>query len=362
MLHIVDMEYLQLLINLCNGKPPVEQSAVTDKQVFSPDTKVLVDVNKYCDQLFSCLNTHPCAVMPRHVEYLSADSSVVINSLCAMGNIRSLHCVIKDLKSVLEFEELLTVLQEQHVVLNEIVVFNHITGGPTYHGTLGAQCRRLKFVVSHFTSLFNCAYHSTRKLQSLHVNSIKHSHRLKFCKELSGIIKYNSESLVDLCLLEVTVLKNMSLLCETLQSCRQLVVLQLFITSEEDYRSLLVSEENFLSHSGLHKLFASLEGLPNIEFLKISSPFMDVFGEDVLALHNLLHQHLPQLRRCHLIFSLFVVHYSLLKDSTYGPILDLLHTLLPDKKTAIASDTVAFKWSILQTWMSAVHCDVDIVL
>jgi len=360
------MEYLQLFINLCDGKPPVKQSANANRQVFSPDTKVLVEVNKYCDQLFSCINTHPCAVIPRRVEYLSADSSIVINSLCALGNIRFLHCVIKDLKSVSEFDEMLTVLQEQHVVLDEIVVFHHTTDDLTYHGTLGAQCRRLKFVVSHVTSLFSYAYHSPKKLQSLHINSTKYggvySHRVKVCKELSDIIKYNSESLVDLCLSEVTVLKNMSLLCETLQSCQQLVVLQLYITSEEDYRSL-AGEENFLSPSGLHKLLASLESVPNIEFLKISSPFMDIFGEDILALYNLLYRHLPQLRRCHLIFSVFVVHFSQLKGSSFEPLLDLLHSLLPpDKTSAFVSDTVAFKWSTLQTWISALRCGVDVVL
>jgi len=359
------MEYLQLFINLCDGKPPVRRLTNTDRQVFSPNTKVLVEVNKYCDQLFSCINTHPCAVMPRRVEYLSADSSIVINSLCALGNIRSLHCVIKDLKSVSEFDEMLTVLLEQHIVLDEIIIFHHTTDDLTYHGTLGAQCRRLRFVVSHVTSLFSYAHHSSRKLQSLHIKSTKYgvySHRVKVCKELSDIIKYNSESLVDLCLSEVTVLKNMSLLCETLQCCQQLVVLQLYITCDEDYRSLLC-RENFLSHSGLYKLFASLESLLNIEFLKISSPYMHIYGEDMLALHNVLHRYLPQLRRCHLIFSLFVVHVSQLKESSYEPILDLMHILLPlEKRSSIASDTVAFKWSILQTWMSALRFGVDIIL
>ena len=357
-----------MFINLCHGDPPVKHLADVDTQLFSPTMEVLIEVNKYCDQLLPCINTHPCAVMPRHVEYLSADSSVVINSLCALGNIRSVHCIIKDDKSVSEFDELLTVLQEQNHVLDEIVLFHHLRDF-TFHEALGTQSRRLKFVVKYFTGLFNCARHSSNKLESLHVNSVKFGRDLKFCKELSDIIKYNSKSLVDLCLTEVIVLKNMSLLCETIQTCQQLVILQLYITSEVDYSSLVrqglfYSGQSYLSPSGLHKLFACLESLPNIEFLKISSPFMEMFGEDILALYNLLHQYLPQLRRCYLIFYVFIARFSLLEDSKYGPILDLLQSLLPDKKPAVNSDAaVVVKWSKLQPWMSALrYSDVDFVL
>ena len=300
------MGYLQPFINLCHGKPPVELLGDVDKP---NDTKVLIELNKYCEQLFLCLDTHPCAVMPRHVDYTSDVSIVTISSLCALGLIRSLHCVVSDLKSVLGFNELLTVLKKSSTKLDEVVIVCHATDDLLPSDMpLVASCRRLKFIVSQFTSVFKSAYHPSRKLQSFHVKYLECDHKLKFTNDLSDIIIYNSNSLLDLCLSGVTVLKENSLLQETLTCCQTLVVLELCNTNNGSFSS-----------AKAHELFYSLECLLKLEFLIISDS-INVFGEDMYVLYNLLVCYLPMLKHCHLSFHRLVVYFSLLDDKKYESI------------------------------------------
>jgi len=347
------MGCLQPFIHLCHGKfkQPVELLDDVKSPNCKVDTKVLIEVNKYNKQLLSCLNTYPCAMVLRHIDNMS---DVSINSLCGLGLVRSLHCIISDLKSMLGFTELLTALLNNFTSLDEVViVYNAIDDLLPNKMPVLVSCRRMKFVVNQFTSVFKCAYHFDRKLQSVHVKYLESDHMLKFTKDLSDIVVCNSNSLLDLCLSGVTVLKENCLLHETLAHCQSLVVLELSNTNNGSFSSVKA-----------HELFSSLESLLKLEFLIVSDS-INVFGEDMYALYNLLVQNLPKLKYCHLSFHCFVVYFSLLEDDKYEPIKELLHTLLSDKEPTADCHTVAFRWRSnqkLQVWLCHLRYNVKFKL
>ena len=315
---------------------------------------MLIEVKKHCDNLISCLNTHPCAMMPRHFEYLSVDSSVVIKSMCAraLGHIRSLHCVFNDLISLQKFNDLLTMLQKNSNNLDEVVIVYHKTDYLLLSEIPLVVCRRLKFIVNQFTSVFKCAYWPSI-LQSLHVQHAGSGHKLNFTKDLSDIVTLSSSSLLDLCLSGVGVLKENTLLKETLMHCQTLVVLELHNTNNGCFRS-----------AKAHELFSSLRGLVKLEFLVVSDT-INVFGDDICELCHLLVGCLPKLKHCHLSFYRFIVYFTLLNDKKYEAIQDLLHTILSDKEPTADCHTVAFKWRNNQSmlaWLSELRYDVNFKL
>ena len=316
---------------------------------------MLIEVKKHCDNLISCLNTHPCAMMPRHFEYLSVDSSVVIKSMCAraLGHIRSLHCVFNDLISLQKFNDLLTMLQRNSNNLDEVVIVYHKTDDLLPGEIPLVVCRRLKFIVNQFTSVFKCAYHPSRKLQSLHVQHAGSDHKLNFTKDLSDIVILNSSSLLDLRLSGVGVLKENTLLQETLMHCHTLVVLELHNTNNGCFRS-----------AKAHELFSSLRGLLKLEFLVVSDT-INVFGDDICELCHLLVGCLPKLKHFHLSFYQFIVYFTLLDDKKYEAIQALLHTILSDKEPTADCHTVAFKWRNNQSmlaWLSQLRYNANFKL
>jgi len=350
------MRYVQPFINVCHGKPPVEFLGDVVSPNLKTDMKVLLEVNKCNVELLSCLKTRPCAVMPKHVDNMSDVSINTINSLCGLGIVRSLQCIISDLKSELRCNELLTVLQKSSTSLDEVVIVYSAADElvPNKIPVL-VSCRRLKFIVSQFTSVFKWAYNPDKKLQSFHVKCVESSadHKLEFTQDISDIIIYNSNSLLDLCLSGVTVLKGDCLIRETLAHCHSLVVLELSNTNNGSLRS-----------AKAHELFSSLESLLKLEFLIVSDS-INVFGEDMYALYNLLVQYLPKLKHCHLSFHRFVVFFSLLEDKMYEPIQELLHTLLSNKEPTANCHTVAFRWrnnQNLQVWLCHLRYTVEFKL
>ena len=352
----VDMKCMQPFINVCHGKPPAEPLGDAVFPNLKTDMKVLVEVIKCNEELLSCLYTHPCAAMPRHVDNISDVSIDTISSLCGLGLVRSLHCIISDLKSVLRCNELLTVLQKNSTTLDEVVIVYSAADDlmPNKMPVL-VSCQRLKFVVSQFTSVFKWAYNPDKKLLSFHIKCVESAadHKLEFTKDISDIVIYNSNSLLDLSLSGVTVSKENCLLRETLAHCHSLVVLELSNTHNGSFSS-----------AKAHNLFSSLEILLKLEFLIVSNS-INVFGEDMYALYNLLVQYLPKLKYCHLSFHRFVVFLSLLEDKKYEPIQELLLTLLSNKKPTADCHTVAFRWrnnQNLQVWLCRLRYDVEFKL
>ena len=114
----------------------------------------------------------------------------------------------------------------------------------------------------------------------------------------------------------------------------------------------------------LCEIFCSMQGLVSLECLSVCDQ-VDVFGEDLCALHNLLHQGLPKLKKCQLSFQQLVVSFTLLKDPKFEPIQELLADLLSGKEPSPGCHTVAFKWECNQTvhdWLSSLCYSVDFCL
>lgn len=279
----------------------------------------------------------------------------MINSPQTFENVTSLHCVLLNAKCVVEFTKIVTILQEKFSVLNEIIIIDLIDD--EHSGTEDCKipviaCRRLKFVTEHFTNFFSCAYHPHRTLESLHISTATNS-KLKFNSEISNTIQHNCVSLIDLNLSGVTVIKNDTLLQETFQKCHALVVLNINNTNN-----------GTLSSAKLHEIFCSMQGLVNLECLSISET-VNVFGEDLLALHNLLYRGLPKLKDFYLSFQRLVVYFTLLGDAKFKSIQELLCTLLSGKQPSPDCHTVAFRWrdnQTIQAWLTGLRCNVTFQL
>ena len=70
-----------------------------------------------------------------------------------------------------------------------------------------------------------------------------------------------------------------------------------------------------------------MQGLGSLELLSVSDS-INVFGEDLYALHNLLYQGLPNLKECCLTFQQLIIYFTLLKDAKFESIQELLGILL----------------------------------
>ena len=320
--------------------------------------RILILLNIYCTPdhpILSCFNTSPCALQSTHVE-LRNETKLVIPLLRAFDNITSLHCAFKSSKFVADFAEILKVLQKKFSNLNEFIVndFRKDDDHPNIDFSLPVvTCRRMHFVTHHFTGLFNCAYHPFGKLQSLHIDFEDVWSKLEFSNEISKIIEHNCNSLLDLRMSRVTVLRNNTLLQETFQKCHALVVL-----------SIRDTNEGSLSSARLHEIFYSIQSLLNLEYLDVSNS-VNVFGEDLCALHNLLYRSLPKLKDCCLSFSKLVVYFTQLGDTKYESIQELLGILLSGKQPSPDCHTVAFGWKnnkVVHEWLAGLRYNVNFQL
>lgn len=350
---IGNLDTLQPLVNLCHGIPPSEVSVHLTNCDFDKSTfvgkKISVKVGIYCDQILSCLNTFPCVLDPRHVEFLSTNITMAVHSLQMLENVTSLHCVLNNSTSLMEFTKLMTFIQEKISAINEFTISDFTNDK---HSIMDCSipaitCRRMKIITSRFTSLFNCAY---SKLQSLHINAVTSNSRLKFDSELSKIINHNCKSLLDLQMSGVAVERSgCKLLQETFEKCDTLVVLK-----------LNMANNGTLGSARLHEIFCSIQCLPNLEYLHVSDT-INVFGEDLLALHKLLCQGMPKLKHCYLSFCRLVIYFTLMGDTRYQPIQELLAVLLCGKYPSPDCHTVAFGWRnnhVIYAWLAGLRCDV----
>ena len=299
--------------------------------------------------MLSCFNTYPCAIQSSYVELIN-ETKTVIPLLQMFKKVTSLFCVFKSSKFIADFHEILTVLQQKFFYLNEFVVIDYTKDDD--HSSVDFSmpviaCQRMHFTTYHFTKLFNCAYHPFGKLQSLHIDA---QDRLEFNSDISKIIVHNCNSLLDLRMSGVRVQRNNTLLQETFQKCHALVIL-----------SIRDANKRSLSSAKLHEIFYSIQGLLNLEYLDVSDT-VNVYGEDLCALHDLLYKALPKLKDCCLSFERLVVYFTLLGDTKYEPIQELLDTLLSGKQPSPDCHTVAFGWKsnkIVHDWLAGLCCNVQ---
>ena len=345
------------LRKLCHGVPLRGASCDFDR-VTVTNEKILILLNTYCTPdhpMLSCFNTSPCALQSRLVGLIN-ETKTVIPSLLLFKNITSLHCTFDSSKFVADFAKILTVLQEKFSNLNEFIVTDLRSDEDHTNVDFDmpvATCRRMEFTTIYFTRLFNCAYHPLGKLQSLHIDAHDMWSKLEFNSEISKIIIHNCNSLLDLRMSGVRVPRNNSLLQETLQKCHALVVL-----------SVRDANGGSLSCVRLHEIFYSIQGLLNLEYLDVSDS-VNVFGEDLHVLHNLLYRNLPKLKDCCLSFSKLVIYFTLLGDTKYKSIQELLGTLLSGKQPSPDCHTVAFGWNgnqIVLDWLASLCCNVTFQL
>ena len=109
-----------------------------------------------------------------------------------------------------------------------------------------------------------------------------------------------------------------------------------------------------------------MQGLGSLECLSVSDS-INVFGEDLYALHNLLYQGLPNLKECCLTFQQLIIYFTLLKDAKFESIQELLGVLLSGKQPSPDLDchTIAFKWrnnQTVHTWLDSLCCNVNFKL
>ena len=348
------------LMNLCLGIHPSE---VVGDYFNPPDgetctangEKVLIKLagEHNCNLLSSFLNTSPCALTSEYIGLpISGNNDTVkTNVVQALENMTSLCFILhhtKDCGAVLA--ETLTCIKEKGSALDAITIqdckcckdLNMDINIPA------VACHRIFLVTERF-GLFNCAYHPCRDLQSLYIRS-----NLKFDSEISKVIEHNCKSLLELKMSGVKVAKNSALLLqETFQKCHALVTL-----------NIANLNDGTLASARLHEIFCSMQGLVSLECLSVFDP-VNVFGEDLCALHNLLHQGLPKLKKCQLTFQRLVVSFTLLKDPKFESIQELLAILLSGKEPSPDCHTVAFKWEYNQRvhdWLSNLRCNVDFCL
>lgn len=335
---------------VCHGIPMWE--ALRSDRVTVTSEKILILLNTYCTPnhpMLSCFNTSPCALQSRYVVFIN-EIETAIPSLLLFKNITSLQC---SSKFVVNFAEVLKVLQKKFLNLNEFILTDDEKHSNVRFSVPAIACRRMDFTITRFTRLFNCAYHPLGKLQSLRINAHNQWSKLEFNSEIPKIIIHNCNSLLDLRMSGVMVLRDNSLLQETLQKCHALVVL-----------SIRDANNGSLSCARLHEIFYSIQGLLNLEYLDVSDG-VNVFGEDLRALHNLLYRSLPKLKDCCLSFSKLVIYFTLLGDTTYASIQELLGTLLSGKQPSPDCHTVAFGWNgnqIVLDWLAGLCCNVNFQL
>ena len=352
------------LIKLCHGQPLVlkvsdssakcklDRATITNEKIV-----ILTNISCHPDHpILSCFGTSPCALQSRNV-YLLNDNKAMMTLLQAFEKVTSLTCISTS-DSVAEFAKLLTPLQEKFLTdLNEVYVYSsgHYDCPNMELSMPIVACRRIFFYTNHFMRHFECAYHPHRKLQSLHITApdVIQS-KLEFNNDVSKIIVHNCNSLLDLQMSGVRVARNDTLLLlETFQKCHALVVLR-----------ISKANKGSLSSARLHEIFCSIQALHNLEYLDVSET-VNVFAEDLCALHDLLFQGLPSLKDCCLSFSKLVVFFTSLGDMKYGTIQELLGTLLSGKQPSPHCHTVSFGWKsnkIIQEWLASLRCNVNFQL
>ena len=324
--------------------PPVEESdcCLTDRVTVTRE-KILILVNLYCGPsgpLLSYFNTSPCAIQSTHVK-LCDYNKTVINSLKAFENITSLWCDVTSSKSVVEFAEFVAAFQKRFTILDEVLLIDH--DHSNVHTSIPpVACRRMRILTYNFTSLFNCAYQPFGKLQSLHINAPNVSKsKLEFNNEISKIIVHNCNSLLELDMSGVRVARNNTLLQETFQKCHALVILSIRDGSKGSAR--------------LSDIFYSIQSLLNLKYLDVTE-LVDVYGEDLCALHDLLCKALPKLKYCQLSFRGLALYLTLLGDTKYESIQKLLRSLLPP--SSYDEHVIRRGFKAVDDWLAGLRCDV----
>lgn len=346
-------------MDLCCGKPPSEildslTSFDSDRST-STSEKALIYLGVYNDHVLRCLSTSPCALIPKHFELnciLTDAVDQVISSLQALENISSV-CFQTDSKSVAVCTKILRILQKKTPLLNEITILSLIDDHYSNEdlGMPLITCRRIKLVTyGSLNIFFTCVY---AKLQSLHIcvkdpTSFRFGQKLN--SEISKIITHNCMSLIDLHMSGVSVTKNDMLLQETFKKCRALIVL-----------NIKYLNDGTLASVRLHEIFHSMQGLCSLEYLHVTED-INVFEEDLRALHNLLYQALPKLTKCCLSFHRLIVYFTSLGNVKYKCIQELLSTLLSGKQPSPDCHTVAFRWrsnQIIHDWLTGLRSCVN---
>ena len=92
-------------MDLCHGAPPIEVSnCFLTRCDFNGSTftgeKIFVQLGVHCDQMLSCLDTSPCALVPTHIRNLVSDDTITLSQ--ALEHIRSLHYDITDSNSIVD--------------------------------------------------------------------------------------------------------------------------------------------------------------------------------------------------------------------------------------------------------------------
>ena len=315
--------------------------------------KVLIKVAREhnCNSLSSLLNTSPCALTSEYIRLPIEDATVEINVLQALENMTSLCLNLDHTEDCgASLAKTLMCLKEKGSDLDRIAIYDCKSCKDLNMdiNIPAVACRRMVLVTKRF-GLLNCAYHPCRDLQSLRIRS-----DLKFDSEISKAIEHNCKSLLELKMSGVKVAKNSALLLqETIQKCHALVTLNIAYVNDGTSASM-----------SLREIFCSMQGLVSLESLKVCDR-VDVFEEDLCALHNLLHQGLPKLKKCQLSFQQLVISFMLLKDPKFESIQELLTDLLSGKEPSLDRDTVTFKWECNQTvheWLSSLCYSVDFCL
>lgn len=340
-------------MDVCRGVHPDCQTGHNSDRKSCTGEKVLIQLGEYDDSILPFINNSPCTLTSRHVHNIVFDDArPVINALHTLENVTSLNCFLQISNSVEEFAKIVTILKEKYSMLNEISVMDFIAHeNPNMEFSIPAfMCRRIRLTASRFTSLFKCACHPSGNLQSLHIKGLGSSNKLKFDSGISKIIEHNRESLLDLRMEDVLVAKNSTLLQETLQKCHTLVVL-----------SIGHANNGSLTSVRLHEIFCSIQGLLTLEYLHVYDE-VNVFGEDLCALHKALYHGLPKLKDCQLSFQRLVVYFTLLGNPNFEPIQELVGALLSGKKPSPHCHTVAFRWRsnpTIDAWLASLRCNVN---
>ena len=344
-------------MNLCFGIHPSEQvnnyNDLPERVAICTGNseKVVTKVSENNNLLLSFCNTTPCALISEFIWLPYINASLGINLLQALEYMTSLHFILTSSNCGAELARILTHLKEKGSVLNEISIMDCRNLNVDFIPAV--PCRRIVIETGCCTSLFNCGYHPCRNLHSLHITS-KSNFKLNFDSEISKVIEHNCGSLLDLQMSGIKVAKNSVLLLQgTFQKCRALVIL--IIHNAND---------GTLASAKLHEVFCSIQGLVSLERLSVSDS-VNVFGEDLCALYNLVYQGLPKLKECRLAFQQLIIYFTLLKDPKFEPIQELLAILLSGKQPSPDCHTVAFKWKNNQTvctWLANLCCNVNFKL
>ena len=293
-------------MNLCFGTQPSElvyyHNNLPEMTCTSSSENVVIKVSENNNLLSSFCNTTPCAVISEFIWLPYHDASVGLNVLQALQNMTSLHFILTSSSCGAEFSKILISLKEKGSILNEVTIMDFRNLNLDFV-VPAVPCRRIAIETGHFTGLFNCTYHPYGESQSLHVSVKLNNSNLRFDSKMSKVIKHNCKSLLDLRLSGVKVANNSVLLLqETFQKCHALVILKIHNSNDAT-----------LASARLHEMFCSIQGLVSLERLSVSDS-INVFGEDLYALRNLLYQGLPNLKVYCLTFQQLNIYFTLLED------------------------------------------------